>query len=118
MSHCPECGTEYRDGTDECKFCHAELEPGPAEDIESLGRGEAKLVRLRVFSGPTSVMQANLARNVLKAEGIPCVLPGAVMGEILPGVEVIQMFVHESDAARAGEILQAFLENPQIESAE
>lgn len=118
MAHCPECGTEYRDGTAECSHCHAELEPGPPDDIETLGRREAKLVRLRVFSGPTSLMQANLAKNLLEAEGIPCVLPGAVMGEILPGVEAIQMFVRESDAARAGEILQAFLENPQVESAE
>lgn len=118
MAHCPECGTEYRDGTAECNQCHAELEPGPPDDLESLGRDETKLVRIRVFSGPTSLMQATLARNILETEGIPCVLPGAVMGEILPGVEIIQMFVHQRDATRAGEILQAFLENPQVESAE
>ncbi len=120
MAHCPQCGTEYRDGTSDCMDCHIELEPGPPPDLEEVvsGKREAKLVRIRVFSGPTSLMQADLARNLLATEGIPCVLPGQVMGEILPGVESIQMLVNEHDAARADEILQAYLDNPQVEPAE
>lgn len=120
MAHCPQCGTEYRESTLECADCRTPLEPGPPPDIEEvvMGGKEPKLVRLRVFSGPTSLMQADLARNLLATEGIPCVLPGQVMGEILPGVEPIQMLVDERDAARADAILQAYLENPQIEPAE
>lgn len=124
MSYCPECEAEYREGIVECMDCHVPLRPGAApiemdEDQEETGEErEAQLVRIRVFSGPTSLMQADLAKNLLETENIPCVLPGQIMGEILPGVESIQMFVHESDADRADEILRAYMGDPRVESAE
>ncbi|MGH9402328.1 MAG: putative signal transducing protein [Terriglobia bacterium] len=121
MAYCPKCGVEYRESAAECMDCHAPLRPGdpPPDDarVES-GTPAAKLVRIRVFGGPASLMQADLARNLLETEGIPCVLQGHVMGEILPGVEPIQMLVHESDAGRANDILTAYLDNPQAEPAE
>ncbi|MGH9395858.1 MAG: putative signal transducing protein [Terriglobia bacterium] len=121
MAYCPQCRTEYREGTLECMDCHTGLRPGsPPEDVatKAAREPEQKLMRIRVFSGPTSLMQADLAKNLLETEGILCVLPGQVMGEILPGVESIQMLVDERDAERADEILQAYLDNPQVEPAE
>ncbi|MDE3179101.1 MAG: DUF2007 domain-containing protein [Acidobacteriota bacterium] len=121
MAYCPECGTEYKEGTVECFDCHELLcqgDPPPQLLDDDEKEPEAKLVRIRTFTGPTSLMQADLARNLLQTEGIRCVLPGLVMGEILPGVEPIQMFVDERDVERADEIIEAFFDNPQVEPAE
>ncbi|HEV2500036.1 MAG TPA: DUF2007 domain-containing protein [Terriglobia bacterium] len=121
MAYCPNCGVEYQENAHECMDCHVLLRPGapPLAAVEAEhGDPAEKLVRIRVFSGPTSLMQADLGRNLLETEGIPCVLQGHVMGEILPGVEPIQMLVHESDADRANDILTAYLDNPQAEPAE
>ena len=119
MAYCPQCGVEYREDAFECIDCHVPLRPGaPAESIATKQQSAPPLVRIRVFTGPTAAMQADLARNLLETEGIPCVLPGQVMGEILPGIEPIAMLVRASDAERASEILEAFLENPLIEPAD
>jgi hypothetical protein len=59
-------------------------------------------------------MEAELARNVLKEEGIPSALPGDTGPEVIPGIDVVQLLVREEDAARAGEILTAF-ENADAE---
>lgn len=121
MAYCPECGVEYKERAVECMDCHVPLRPGspPSESSgKEQGDPSEKLVRLRIFSGPTSLMQADLGKNLLETEGIPCVLQGKVMGEILPGVEPIQMLVHESDVERANDILTAYLEVVQTESGE
>ncbi|MGH9444296.1 MAG: DUF2007 domain-containing protein [Terriglobia bacterium] len=96
--------------------CGVSLRPGPppqAAESHSSGEPESKLVRVRIFSGPQSVMQADLARNILQTDGIPCMLPGAYTGEMLPGIDVVQLFVRESDAERAREILRSYFDAPQ-----
>lgn len=70
------------------------------------------LVRLRTFSGPTAQLDADLARNILESEGIPSVVPGDVMAEMLPGVGVVQLLVREADAEQAAEILESYLDSP------
>lgn len=93
--------------------------PPPSEAAEPAGETPKEhLVRIRIFNGPASLMQADLGKNLLETQGIPCVLQGKVMGEILPGIEPIQMLVHESDAEKARDILTAFLDTPQTEPAE
>ncbi|HEX5481113.1 MAG TPA: DUF2007 domain-containing protein [Terriglobia bacterium] len=72
-------------------------------------------MRVRVFSGPTSGMEANLARNLLNSQGIPCMLPGEFTAEMLPGIDPIQIFVREEDAEQAAEILQAYFDSPRSE---
>ncbi len=62
-------------------------------------------------------MDAELARNVLKEEGIPCALPGDTGPEVIPGIDVVQLLVREEDAAQAEEILKAF-ENADAELLE
>lgn len=71
-------------------------------------------MRIRVFTGPMAVMHADLARNLLETEGIPCVLPGQYSAEMLPG-EPIHVLVHERDAARASELLDAYFSASQAE---
>jgi Putative prokaryotic signal transducing protein len=114
MAYCPICGVEYEEGAEQCMDCQVALQPGPPpEPPPKEQTPKAHLVRVRVFSGPQSVMQADLARNILETEGIPCVLPGQYTGEMLPGIDVIQLFVSESDADRAREILQSYFDTPQ-----
>lgn len=119
MAFCPRCGVEYREDATQCSDCKVKLVPGPpppeAPDDESKFTDEAKLMRVRVFSGPTSGMEANLARNLLKSQGIPCMLPGEFTAEMLPGIDPIQIFVREDDAEQAAEILQAYFDSPRSE---
>jgi hypothetical protein len=57
-------------------------------------------------------MDAQLAKGILEERGIPSVLPGRFANEALPGVDVVQLLVHEDDAPEAAEILEGFLDNP------
>jgi Putative prokaryotic signal transducing protein len=113
MAYCPVCGVEYQEGIEQCVDCHVALQPGPPPPPPPKEvTPEARLVRIRVFRGPQAVMQGDLARNILETEGIPCVLPGQFTGEMLPGIDALQLFVRESDAERAREVLQSYFDTP------
>jgi hypothetical protein len=118
MAYCPKCLTEYREGAAECIDCHVPLRPGapPAMERPEFAP-DAKLLAVRAFRGPTASLEAELAQNVLKEEGIPSALPGDTGAEVIPGIDVVQLLVREEDAARAGEILKAF-ENADAELLE
>ncbi len=134
MPYCPDCLTEYVEGVRTCEDCGTALLPGsppPAEHAENSGTGsveaiggwfrslvgagperddtDAKMVRVRVFSGPTAMLDADLARNVLQASRIPCILPGETSAEMLPFLE-IPLLVREDDAGRAAEILKEYFD--------
>jgi hypothetical protein len=112
MSYCPQCLTEYLEGTTECMDCHVPLQPGTApERAQGHPEPEPKLVRVRAFSGPTAVMQADLARNLLEQQGIMSFVPGEVSAEILPGVDLVQLWVREEDGERAAEVLRSYLDD-------
>jgi Putative prokaryotic signal transducing protein len=109
MAYCPECLTEYREGSAECIDCRVPLQPGAPPPIERPELApDSRLVSVRSFHGPTASLDAELARNVLKEEDIPCALPGNTGAEVIPGIDVVQLLVREEDAARAEEILKAF----------
>jgi Putative prokaryotic signal transducing protein len=122
MAYCPQCNTEYEEGTRECMDCHVALLAGapPAEPVEAMPH-DSNLVQVRVFSGGTAFGQADLARSWLQAEGIPCVLPGEASAGVLPVLDV-PLLVREEDAERAEEILKEYLETdatqPQEEEPE
>jgi len=118
MAYCPECLAEYREEAAECIDCRVPLQPGapPATARPEFAR-DISLVSVRSFHGPTASMDAELARNVLKEEGIPSALPGNTGAEVIPGIDVMQLLVREEDAARAEEILQAF-ESADVELLE
>ena len=105
--------TEYVEGAVECMDCRVALRPGlPPEHDPDSKRPGAKLVRLRTFSGPTAQRDANLARNILETQDIPCVLPGEASAEMLPGVDPVQLLVRREDAEQAAEILKSYIDSP------
>jgi putative signal transducing protein len=113
MAYCPRCLTEYREGSTECIDCGVLLKPGaPPHFVPESDEPPMPLVRLRTFSGPTAQLDADLAKNILATQGIPCVLPGQQMAETLPGVDVVQMLVREQDAEEAADILRSYLDQP------
>lgn len=113
MPYCPQCLTEYREGSPECIDCGVPLKPGaPPHLVPESSEPAPPLVRLRTFSGPTAQLDADLAKNILATQGIPCVLPGEQMAETLPGVDVVQLLVREEDAEAAADILKSYLDQP------
>jgi Putative prokaryotic signal transducing protein len=109
MAYCPQCLTEYVESATECMDCHVPLNPGSPPASANTG-SEPKLVRLRVFSGPTAVMEADLAKNLLQENNILSFIPGETSAEILPGIDVVQLWVREEDVDHAAEILQSYLD--------
>lgn len=72
---------------------------------------EAKIVRIRTFSGGTASLDAGLARNILLARGIRSVLEGEASAEMLPVLEVY-LLVREDEADRAADILNDYFDKP------
>ncbi len=118
MPYCPECLTEYVEGAVNCSDCGVALRPGLPPARPSGDSPEVKLVRVRTFRGPTAQLDADLARNLLEEEGIPCVLPGQSSAEVLPGIDVVQLLVRKEDAEEAVEILKSYLDSPGTTEAQ
>jgi len=121
MAYCPECLTEYAEGSPECIDCHVALKAGAPPALGAPGmppEPNLELVTVRTFSGPTSALDAELAKNILAAEGIGCVLPGEGSAEVLPGVDLVKLMVRKEDATRAAETLESFFDNPPAALAE
>jgi len=75
------------------------------------------LVKLRTFSGPTARLDADLARTLLEAEGIPCVLAGEISAVTIPLFD-IPLLVREEDAEQAAALLESYLDSPGPAPAE
>jgi hypothetical protein len=115
MPYCPKCLSEYVEGTNVCEDCRVPLQRGsPPSSVASAAELElpldAKLVRIRTFSGPTALLDADVARNILQAQGIPSLVPGATSAELLPILDV-PLLVPAEEAERAVEILRAYLDS-------
>jgi len=125
MPYCPNCLTEYVQGTTACEDCGAELAPGsPPEtppgtsaQIESADSGDSKLVTVRLFSGATALLDADVARNILQTQGIPSFVPGETSVELLPVLDV-PLLVRVGDAERAATILHDYLDAEAASPAE
>lgn len=135
MPYCPKCLTEYVEGTARCEDCQAQLMPGsppvrmpvqsiPGDRWQGMGKllrslvgaegpdkdPQVKTVRVRSFSGPTAMLDAQLARNVLETQGIPTILPGEASLELMPFLEV-SLLVSEDDLPRATQILKDYFDS-------
>jgi len=55
-------------------------------------------------------MEADLARNLLQEKGILSFVPGETSAEILPGIDLVQLWVREEDTDRASEVLRSYLD--------
>ena len=113
MPYCAKCLIEYVDGTTQCEDCGATLLPGsPSEApprLEIQHEKDVKLVPVHIYSGGTAQMDAEVARNILESQGIPCILQGEGSVEVLPVLD-IPLLVREDDAERAERLLQEYLE--------
>lgn len=118
MPYCSQCSIEYVEGTTQCEDCGSALLPGsPPESprlVELSGQKNVKLVVVRVFNGGTAQMEADLARNILQSQGIPCLLQGESSAEMLPVLD-IPLLVREEDVAKAERILQEYL-NAEVQA--
>lgn len=116
MAYCPECLTEYAHGSRECGYCRVPLlsgsPPARTEASNSIDDEEhLDLVVVRRFTGRGGRIEAQLARKILEAEGIRCVLSGERASEIYPAMELIQLLVFRNDGVRAAEILHGYMDN-------
>jgi len=120
MPYCAQCLVEYVEGTANCEDCGARLLPGspPAARprVDLAAEKDVKLVPVRVFAGGTAQMDADLARNILESQGIPCLLQGESSAELLPVLDV-PLLVREEDAKRAEQVLEEYL-NAEVPPAE
>jgi len=113
MPYCPQCLIEYVDGTTKCEDCGTDLQPGSPPEarhkVEMSGSKDFKLVAIRVFSGATAVLDADVARNILESQGIPSLVPGETSAELLPVLDV-PLLVREEDAEESARLLQEYLD--------
>jgi len=75
-------------------------------------------VPVRVLRGLQARFEVDLARNLLKAEGISCTVTGELGAELLPGADRVLLLVRQDDQARASEVLEAFLDANEQPAAE
>lgn len=116
MAYCPECLTEYESWSKECIDCHVPLKAGSpsASSIEKKNSEEGKdldLVVLRTFMGAAASLNAELAKNILEAEGIPSVLLGENAARIFPLHASVLLRVERKNTERAEEILYEYFDN-------
>ena len=113
MPYCPYCRTEYVEGVTKCEDCGAQLKDGsPPGEEPTANQGElddVKLVTLRVFSGPTALLDADVARNILQTQEIPSVVFGET--SVLPILDV-PLLVREEDSEAAARLLKEYLDSP------
>ena len=121
MAYCPQCFVEYVEGTVQCEDCGTTLLPGtppeapPGVDLQN--EKDVKLVSLRSFSGATAQLDADIARNILQVQGIPCALSGEGAADPFPVTEV-HLLVREEDAVRAEHFLKDYLDSSSVEIIE
>jgi Putative prokaryotic signal transducing protein len=108
MAYCPLCGTEYEESARECMDCRVPLRPGPPPPVsqETGGQSDVRLATVRTFLG-AAFTDAELAKNLLESEGIPCLLTGANAARLYHALDV-QLMVREQDAERAARILREY----------
>ena len=121
MPYCPNCLTEYVEGTSACEDCGAALAPGSPPQAppqtEGPDSGDSRLVTVRIFTGATALLDADVARNILQSQGIPSFVPGETSLELLPMLDV-PLMVREEDAEHAARILRDYLDTEAASSGE
>lgn len=97
---CPVCRAEYIAGTSSCEDCGVEL-VDEGEVPERDPPIEESVVRVFRIGG----YKAQLVRQFLAANGIPCTISRAIFSDTLPG----DVYVFESDVLRAKRLIRDYL---------
>jgi hypothetical protein len=123
VAYCPECLTEYTQGSRECIDCHVPLAAGQpptgwraphAADFDA----DLDLVAVRSFMGLDASLRAELAKNLLQAHDIPSTLMGEVSSRVMPFHGLVLLRVERNNLAQATEVLDSFLNQPEVLSNE
>ena len=112
MPYCPQCLCEFVEGTTSCEECATPLvggspPPHASESGELDHLPDVKLVPARSFDGLDSSLEANLAKNLLRENGIPSTLSGELASGPFPGFPIV-VLVREEDLTRAEHLLKEF----------
>jgi hypothetical protein len=112
--HCPECGSEYREGVTVCADCGVTLTHDPPLVPPEPEAGWVDLETVLESSDPALLA---VARSLLDAEGIPCFARGELIqdflgwGRLPSGTNFItgpvQLQVASDRSAEARELLAA-----------
>jgi hypothetical protein len=108
---CPSCRSEYVEGIRECSDCGVKL-VAELPELEHVGE---PLSMVRV-TGPR---EAPMIEELLKHNEIDVILQGEASASTLPAagdLSEVRIWVPESSAQRAAEIIEAFFESDASET--
>jgi hypothetical protein len=110
MSICPHCRKRYEDWVVTCPSCNLPL-------VEDSDRGERRNVGKYVpLKSLPSRLYAEMLKEILEQEGIPCLIKGEDLGGMLGGgaafepVEIM-LWVPEEDYERGLEIAESIVDD-------
>ena len=109
MPYCPKCRNEFQDWVKVCPDCNFAL----VDELPVLKRREMSEERLvHIATAPNEIV-ANMWSGILEKNGIRCLLKGGGLQAAMyasPLSVPYEIYVLESEADNASEILTPFLE--------
>jgi RNA polymerase subunit RPABC4/transcription elongation factor Spt4 len=113
MPYCPECGYEYEDGIKACPDCDVEL-------VDKLSEEHFDGDMVDVFTSFSSA-EAGMVKELLFNEGIFSAisneLGSVLLGSTASGAGEMKVFVSESDAEDARELIVDYIEGDPFSDA-
>jgi hypothetical protein len=103
---CPTCGSEYLEQITECGDCRVAL----VRELPKFEDSEEPLRMIRI-TGPT---EAPMIKELLQNNGIDSILQGEAAASTIPAagdLNEVRIWVQNSAAARANEIVEAFFDD-------
>jgi tRNA threonylcarbamoyladenosine modification (KEOPS) complex Pcc1 subunit len=123
---CPECGSEFVAGVENCSDCGTPLIPD-AEWERLQEKREAELERLRheellLVHESQGDVEADVIRSLLRSHGIPTLSTGTMTQSVYPftmdGLGKIKLMVRADDLSQAKAIIAEHLAEIQGEEGE
>ena len=110
MPYCPECRDEFQDWVKICPDCNVALVDDLPDIVEEEIRG-GPLVHIATVSGE---IEAHIWKGILEEHGIHSMIKMAEGLNIYMSPLALEhkIYVLESDAEEAGEILESLTDNP------
>ena len=102
---CPQCRQEYRESVTTCEECGVAL----VGALPTVGHDEPEGLDLVTVLQASDLATLEVAKSLLEAEGIPCVLQGEGLQDLWGtgfNAELVQVQVRPRDAAVALELLE------------